>query len=62
MPSSVVKFLKQFDVFGEAVGVNYKGDQTYKTVLGSLCSLTLKVFMLLYASYELLHLLQYKHP
>ena len=52
--------LKQFDVFGEAAALNYKGSATFKTQIGALFSILLRCFIFFYASVQLVGLLQYK--
>ena len=34
------KFLVNQDIYGHPIGVNYRGDGSYKTRLGALCTLT----------------------
>ena len=62
MPSSLISYLKKFDSFGEPVGVNYKGESTYKTVLGSFCTLALLAFLIFFACNSMLELLRYENP
>ena len=43
-------YLKSYDAFGEPIRLNYDGEATYKTVLGSLVTFTIKGFILLVAT------------
>ena len=38
--------IRSFDVFGVAIGINYKGKATYQTLGGGLVTFILKVTML----------------
>ena len=40
------KFLYNFDLFGEIIGLRYKGDSTYHTLTGSIISIIV-MFLLL---------------
>ena len=39
MGSKVVKFLRDRDMYGYAVGVNYKGDNSFRTRIGAIFTL-----------------------
>ena len=54
--------MKKFDDFGEQVYVNYKGEYKYQTLIGALCSLALKTFILVYAANSTIALFQYDDP
>ena len=43
--SKLTNFFISFDIFGHPVGVHYKGDKTYKSSLGALCTLIAYVIM-----------------
>ena len=57
--SKFLKFLQSQDVFGEPVTLNYNGDSTYKTCLGAIATLMLKVFILIFATTEIIGLVNY---
>lgn len=38
-------FLVSWDIFGHAIGVNYKGDDAYRTRLGAFCTLAMYILM-----------------
>lgn len=59
---SVKEFVTSFDVFGEPITINYKGDATFKTCLGAVATIGLKVFVLVFAATQLLALTQFKDP
>ena len=58
----MIHFFVSFDSFGQSVGVNFKGEGTYKTALGAFASICLKSFLLSYTLMALVDLLQYKDP
>jgi len=60
--SSIIRFLVSFDGFGKAVGVNYKGEGTYKTGLGAFVTIGLRSFIMTYTLLALVDLMQYKDP
>ena len=37
--SNLMDLLESQDIFGHPIGVNYKGDNTFKTRLGALCTI-----------------------
>ena len=43
--SSCAKSTRQLDMFGAKVGLNYKGNETYGTVVGGLCSVLYQVLV-----------------
>lgn len=57
---SLEKKLKSFDSFGEPVRVNYGGETSYKTYHGALCTLAYRVFVITFALYTFLFVIQYK--
>ena len=61
MPS-ITSYLRSYDSFGEPVSLNYKGDSSYKTLLGAVLTLCLNTFLLVYAADQLLALVKYQDP
>ena len=51
-----------FDAFGEPISVNYKGDTSYKTALGALCTIVIKTFILVFTIEQLIALAGYQDP
>ncbi len=43
-------FVRSFDVFGEPVALNYDGDSSFKTLIGAIITIAIKVFILVFAS------------
>ena len=41
--------IKGMDLFGGSIGVNYKGEDTYKTICGGIISLLAAIFVAFYA-------------
>ena len=62
MTASVRKFLVSFDVFGEPVSVNYRGETSFKTALGAFFSILLKTFLFVIAATSFLDLVEYRNP
>ena len=60
--SSLTSYIRSFDSFGEPVSLNYKGDSSYKTLLGAILTLCLNTFLLVYAADQLLALVKYQDP
>ena len=50
MQKRVGKLLKKFDLFGESVSINYKGNSTYTTKVGGLFGLV-SISLILYFLY-----------
>ena len=40
-------FIVSFDIFGHPVGVNYKGEDTFKTRVGAFCTIGMYVLTIL---------------
>ncbi len=59
---SITEFVTSFDVFGEPVTINYKNDATFKTCLGAVATIGLKIFVLVFAATQFLALTQFKDP
>ena len=57
-----INFWTSFDIFGEAVGLNYKGNNTYKTALGALFSIVIKCFIIVFFLVSLVERLQFADP
>ena len=55
-------FVRSFDVFGEPVSLNYKGEQSFKTIIGALFTLVLKLFIIFYAATALLDMFARANP
>jgi hypothetical protein len=47
--SKLINFIASFDRYGEPVGVNFKGQDTYKTSLGGILSMLGNLIFLLYS-------------
>ena len=45
----MLRVLKSFDNYGEPIGVNYKGEERYKTILGAILSICALLLVLAYA-------------
>lgn len=57
--STLARQIKKLDKFGSPINVNYKGQETYNTVLGGLCTLTVYVLscvLILQASQEIIEM------
>ena len=50
----MIVFLKKLDIFGYPIGVHYKGKTTHNTIFGSLLSLFIITWVLIYAAITLL--------
>ena len=59
---SLIQWFRSFDNFGEPISVNYKGDTTYKTSVGALFSLLLRIFILGFGIFTLLDVVGYQDP
>ena len=60
--SRLTNFLVSFDSYGEAISMNYRGNTFFKTGLGSLLTLALKSFLLVFLTTECIKLFTYKNP
>ena len=56
------KFFVSIDDYGEPVGVSYKGEGSYKTALGALLTLGMRVLMLLFTGIGLIGLANFEDP
>ena len=43
------KFVTSLDDFGEPVSLNYDGENTFKTKVGAIFTIAIKIFMLIFA-------------
>ena len=55
-------YFLSLDSFGEPVSVNYKSDTTYKTVLGALLTIALKIFVLVYGVQSVIGMASFEDP
>ena len=55
-------FVKSFDSFGEPVALNYNGDSVFRTMIGALFSILIKVFLLIYSVQQIIQLINYEDP
>ena len=46
MTTKLEQFLVSQDIFGHAVGVNYKGSSTFQTRIGALCTFSAYLLMI----------------
>ena len=60
--ASIIKKLISLDSFGENVTVNYKGESTYKTLIGAFFTICLGGFIFAFAIMTIIDLMQYKDP
>ena len=49
---NVIKHVRNFDIYGIRVGLTYKGNLYYTTILGGLVSLLYGIFCVCYAYFE----------
>ena len=54
--------MKDYDIFGHPVTVFYKGSDTYKTKLGTLCSLGVFILSMMYLNIRLSALIEMDDP
>lgn len=59
---SILNMVKSLDSFGVPVGLNYKGDSSFKTMPGALLSFVLLGFLLFFLGQSLLELVEFKNP
>lgn len=45
----MIRALKSFDAYGEPYGVNYRGQESYKTIVGAILSICATLLVLVYA-------------
>ena len=60
--SSILNRIKSLDNFGEPIGVNYKGESSFKTIPGAVLSIALLIFLLIFAGQSFLGLVNYNNP
>ena len=54
--------IRDFDSFGMAISVNYRGDSLYRTLPGAFLTLIFKVLILVFTILSVLELLAYRNP
>ena len=59
---SFKNFVRSFDSFGEKVTLNYNGDAAFRTMIGALFSILIKVFLLIYSVQQIIQLINYEDP
>ena len=59
---SFKKFFTSFDTFGEPVSLNYQGDTAFKTTIGAVFSVVIKIFFLIFSIQQLIALIEYEDP
>ena len=57
-----IDFIRSLDKFGEPISLNYKGETSFKTVLGATFSIALNLFIMVYAFGQILVLANYEDP
>ena len=62
MKSTLLKSLLEFDSFGDAIQLNYKGFKSYKTRLGTFLTIGLATFILVFGLFSLIEIYEYKNP
>ena len=60
--SGIAEKLRGLDSFGSPVSVGYRGSSVYKTLFGSLFSILIATFMLVYVVVTLIDVLGFKSP
>ena len=60
--SSFLKHFISIDDYGEPVSVSYKGDSTYKTPVGAVLTLGMRLLMLIFTIYGVLKLTDFQDP
>ena len=54
--------IRDFDSFGMAISLNYRGDSLYRTLPGAFLTLIFKVLILVFTILSVLELLAYRNP
>ena len=57
-----IDLIRSLDKFGEPISLNYKGETSFKTILGATFSIALNVFIMVYAFGQILVLANYEDP
>ena len=57
--SRFISYLSSYDVFGEPVSLNYKGDSHFRTWIGAVVTITIKSFLLIYGLLMMISLFGY---
>ena len=59
---SIFNRIKSLDHFGEPIGVNYKGESSFKTIPGAILSVALLTLLLIFAGQSFLGLINFENP
>ena len=62
MKAALLSSLIEFDSFGSAIQLNYKGRASYKTRLGTLFTIGMTTFILIFGLFSLMEIYEYKNP
>ena len=54
--------MREQDVFGEKVQLTFKGKKTYKTTVGAIVSIMIKIVLVFFITYEFYSIITRKHP
>ena len=59
---SILSLVRDRDLFGKPISINFKGSAKYKTLPGGLCSLVLFGFLFPFTVISIFNVLTYKNP
>lgn len=59
---NVSEFIRSLDSFGEPVGLNYKGESSFKTFYGAFLTLIVRVVIVIVTLQSLLELVDHANP
>ena len=62
MKAALLSSLVELDIFGSPIKLNYKGKETYQTRLGTLFTISLATFILIFGLYSLIDIYEYRDP
>ena len=62
MMRSIGRYFISLDGFGESVGVNYRGEDSFKTWQGASCTTFVRGFILIYTLLACIEVAQYNDP
>ena len=62
MKAALLSSLIEFDSFGSAIQLNYKGQASYKTRLGTLFTIGMTTFILIFGLFSLIEIYEYQNP
>jgi hypothetical protein len=54
--------MREQDVFGEKVQLTFKGKKSYKTTVGAVASIMIKIVLVFFIAYEFYSIITRKHP